>query len=174
LHLDLFASWLGPSLTGRDFGFHSLGPGIVLSAFAILGGLLAGMLMRKDGRLRVLNLGPFRIGRSSLGPIRYDPNPRVWSSFIATEMGAVFRVTLKSGKVIVGQIAEYSSDPNDDVLEIVMSDYSIAPEDTAQLKPADGTSGVLIVRDDIELIERLSHEPLVVIEAPRTRRLPRQ
>ena len=165
-NVDLFASWLAPSLTGRDFGFHSIGPGVVLSALAILGGVLTGMSIRKEGRLRVVKLGPIKIGRFTFGPVRYDPNPRVWTSFIATERGAVFRVRLKSGKFIVGQIAEYSTDPNDDVLEIVMSDYSVAADDTSSLEPAEGTSGVLILRDDIELIERLSERRLVAGEPP--------
>jgi uncharacterized protein DUF6338 len=155
-NVDLFTSWLAPSLTAHDFGFHSIGPGVILSAIAIIGGIAAGIFMRKDGRLRVFEVGPLNLGPIHFGRLRYDPSPRVWSAFIATEKGAVFRVRLKSGKFIVGQIEEYSTDPNDDVLEIVMSEYSIAKSENEQLVRSTDTSGLLILRADIELIERLT------------------
>ncbi|MHB8689256.1 MAG: DUF6338 family protein [Candidatus Dormibacteraceae bacterium] len=167
-HIDLFGSLLRPSLTAHEFGFQSIGPGVVLTVLAITGGILAGAWMRKDGKLRVVKLGPLKLGRFKLGEVRFDPNPRVWSSFIATERGAVFRLRLKSGKFIVGQIADYSTDPNDDVLELTMSDYSIAESATSPLEPADSKTEVLIRRDDIELIERLPERRLVADVAPPT------
>ena len=148
-HVDLWNDWLAPSLTAHDFGVHSLAPGIFLTALAVIGGVLAALAMKKGGRvLRVLELGPFR----------YDPNPRVWGWFMATEKGALFRVRLKTGKIIVGQVEAYSSNPNDEVLEIVMKEYSIALGESVELKPVESTEGVLILRDDIELIERLAVE----------------
>lgn len=146
-HVDLWNTWLVPSLTTHDFGLHSIAPGIILTAIAVMAGGIAALVMKKGGRvLRVIEFGPFR----------YDPNPRVWGWFMATEKGAIFRVRLKSGKVLVGQVEAYSSNPNDEVLEIVMKDYSIAPDDKTDLTPVESTEGVLIVRDDIELIERLA------------------
>src|SRR5258708_4788629 len=147
-HVDLWNWWLAPSLTTRDFGLHSIAPGIVLTIVAVAGGGLAAFLMRRGGRLRVVEIGPFR----------YDPNPRVWGWFLATEKGALFRIRLKSGRVIVGQVAAYSSNPNDEVLEIVMKDYSVAEDENSKLSPVDSSDGVLILRDDIELIERLAME----------------
>jgi len=103
----------------------------------------------ESGRVREFNLWHRRL--------RIDLNPRVWNWFLQEPTaGSLYRVTLKSGRYIVGQVAEYSVDPDDDVQEIVMQVYSEGPIG-GNAVPVYESEGVLILRTDIEKIERLVH-----------------
>jgi hypothetical protein len=150
--VDLFNSWVTPTLRAHEFGPESVLPGIVLSALSFVGGgLYAGLLPKESGELR-----RFEVKRLGLR-LRFDPNPRVWSSFMQVpDTGQWFRVVLKSGKVVVGQISKYSTDPNDDLQEIVMEEYGVAPSERADLVESEDSEGILISREEIEYIEKLT------------------
>jgi hypothetical protein len=149
--LDLFNLWIVPTLQAHEFGPKSVLPGILLSGVRFAAGIAwAGLVSSDSGRLYRRNLAFWRFR------LRVDPNPRVWSWFLQVPTtGRLFRVTLKSGKVIVGQVAEYSVNPNDDLQELVMRVYGVAPDAGTDLQAAIDSQGVLVSRQDIELIEEL-------------------
>ena len=148
MKVDLWANWLRPALTHREITPQDLTAGLVLCILGLVLGLLGAVAMRTEGgRVRAFNLA----GRD----LRFDLNPRVWSWFFQEPTkGALYRVTLKSGRYLVGQIGEYSADPDDDIQEVVMRVYSEGPiGGTAE--PVYDSLGLLISRDGIEKIELL-------------------
>jgi Family of unknown function (DUF6338) len=147
-HLDLWSWWLRPALTDRQISPQDLFAGLALCAVGLVLGFAAAIVMRTEsGRVREFNLFHRHL--------RIDLNPRVWNWFLQEPTrGSLYRVTLKSGRYMVGQVAEYSVDPDDDVQEIVMKVYSKGPAGGDAL-PVYESQGALILRADIEMIERL-------------------
>jgi hypothetical protein len=146
--LDLWASWIKPAITKRDLSGTDLMPGLVLSGLGLVGGFLIAQFMSTEGgRTRIIRLGPVVI----------DLNPRVWGWFLQEpSQGWIYRVRLKGDRVLLGQISEYTTNPNDDVQEIVLRQYSTQGSD-GELRPVGESLGALISRDDIEMIERLGY-----------------
>ena len=147
-HLDLWSLWLRPALTDHEISPQDLVAGLALCGVGLLLGFAAAIVMRtENGRVREFNL----LHRH----LRIDLNPRVWNWFLQEPgRGSLYRVTLKSGRYMVGQVAEYSVDPDDDLQEIVMRVYSEGPVGGTAL-PVYESDGALILRADIEKIERL-------------------
>lgn len=148
LQLRLFESWILPALSFTAPSGQQLLPGIALNVLGAVSGVLtARALMQQGGRLRVL-------GRRRLV---FNLNARVWNWFLQepTPGGRLYRVTLKKGRQMVGQIAHYSVDPNDDVQDVVMEGYSVVED--GKLRPVKDAKAALINRADIELIEELEY-----------------
>jgi hypothetical protein len=152
--LDLWGVWIQPALTFRQATATDLVPGIVVNALAVFIGFVAARrMLHRGGRVRVFHFGG----------LTFDLNTRVFSWFLQKpEEGEVsvpeadpllFRVTMKSGTVFVGQIGQYSTDPNDDTQDIVLRKYSRVVGDN--FEPVRGSHGALINRDAIEMIEVL-------------------
>jgi hypothetical protein len=139
-----------PSLSTKDVEAVNLLPAFALTA---LGGLLgyatAEWTRTEGGRIRV-----FHPPKSKL---QIDLNPRVWNWFLQEpQKGLLYRITFKGGnRVVMGQVTEYSSDPDDDVQELVMRFYSES-KDGGTFQPVRDSKGMLVSRDDIEKIELLT------------------
>lgn len=149
-HVQLWDSWLRPALTLREIRGTDIVPGLILSCLgAFIGAVIAGLMRVDGGHVR-------RLGEGKLG---VDQNARVWSWFLhAASRGQIYRVRLKSGLVLIGQISEYSSDPGDDVQEIVMQGYSRMED--GELTAVTDSVGAIISRDDIEIVERMPYTVL--------------
>lgn len=147
--LDLWGSWLRPALTDREISPQDLAAGLALCILGLALGFATAIVMRTEtGHVRNFNL----LHRH----LRIDLNSRVWNWFLQEAVrGSLYRVTLKSGRYLVGQISEYSVDPDDDIQEIVMRIYSEGPIG-GNADPVYESEGVLILRSDIATIERLS------------------
>jgi len=148
-HVDLWTAWLRPALTDRDISPQDLSAGLLLCVIGLTLGFATAIVLRTEsGRVRQFNLLHRRL--------RIDFNPRVWNWFLQEPaLGSLYRVTLKSGRYLVGQVAEYSVDPDDDIQEIVLRVYSEGPTG-GNASPVYESAGVLLLRSDIEKIERLT------------------
>ena len=106
------------------------------------------MLLESGGRVRV-----FGIGRLTL-----NLNARVYAYFLQRPIaGSLYRITLANGNVFVGQVEAFSSDPNDDIQELILRDYSVLKEDR-NLAPVSDAREMLIPRDAIATLERLIYQ----------------
>jgi len=144
-HLDLWSSWILPSLVGSELVVTKLLPGFALSVLGIGLGMLAAHVLTDDqGRAR----------HWVWGHLQSDLNPRVWTWFLQDSPGQIYRITLKSGRVMVGQVTHYSMAVDDDCQELVLQVYSTGAPGQA-LVPVREADAALISRDDIELLERL-------------------
>jgi hypothetical protein len=160
---DLWTAVIPPALSFKSPFGTVLVTGLVLNlAAAAAGALLAGRALTDRRGIRVLRL---RRGPGFVKRLRFDLNPRVWNSFFQGETPetkepaapqvprTLYRVTLSDRSVLIGEITEYSNDPNDDVVDLIIRDYSVWAK--GQWIPVDDTTAALINRDDILLIESL-------------------
>jgi Family of unknown function (DUF6338) len=146
--VDLWQAWVAPALSSRSTQVADLLPGIVLSLLGGLFGLAVALLMR-SGR------GPNRVFR--LGGLRWDVNPTVWTWFLQDRgPGDLYRIRLKTGTVLVGQVSEYSTDPTTSNQELVLRVYSRGPDQERRIVPVYDAETMLLARSDVETIERLS------------------
>lgn len=145
-HADFWPTWVGSALTLKQPLLLNLAPGIVLNMLAaVLGGLAAHAVLESGGRVRV-----FGIGR-----LKLNLNARIFTYFLQQPVGgALYRVQLSDGSRYVGQVGAFSSDPNDDVQDVILRDYSHL--DAANtLKPVADSREMLITRAVISTIELL-------------------
>jgi hypothetical protein len=105
------------------------------------------VITTRRGRLRSL----------SLGHLRLDLTPRVWNWFFQepTE-GRLYRIRLTSGDQLIGQVAAYSINPDDDVQEILVELYSRGPKDGPTVAVTDALS-LLVSRSEIDTVEQLRY-----------------
>lgn len=122
-HPNFAADWLGPALSLHTFTATDVIPGLVLNAAAVGSGvLLAGLVLEESGQIRVFQ---FRRGPRFVRRLRLDLNPRVWNWFFqSSPADTVYRLTLADGTNLLAQITEYSTDPDDDTLDLVIRGYS--------------------------------------------------
>ncbi len=152
-HPALASAWLVPALSLHNFSATDVVPGLVLNVAAVGAGLiLAALALEERGQVKIFQL---RRGPRFMRRLRLDLNPRVWNWFFQTSPAdTVYRLTLSDRSTLLAQVTEYSTDPEDDTLDVVIRGYS-AWNGTGwvDIKEADAA---LIRRDDLMLIERLS------------------
>jgi hypothetical protein len=144
--LDFFHQWFAPALSGKVTNVTDVLPGAVLSALSVVAAAVAAHIMLEEGgRQRRIKL---------TSRLVLDSNPRVWNWFLQSGESYVYRVTLNTGVVYLGQIGEYSNSPDDDVQEIVLSTYSRYTDDGSIEDVSDGAE-MMIPREAISRVERL-------------------
>ena len=162
-HPDLWTAVIQPVLSFKSAFGTVLVTGLVLNvAAAGAGALLAGWAQTERHGIRIFQL---RWGPGFVKRLRFDLNPRVWNWFFQgeapetkepaepTSPRTIYRVTLSDRSVLIGEITEYSNDPNDDVVDLIIRGYSVW--NNGQWVPVEDTTAALIKRDDILLIESL-------------------
>jgi hypothetical protein len=143
---DFWPSWIGTALRPNSTLLEGIVPGLVLNAAAAaVGAGLAYWLLESGGRVRVLGRGRLVV----------NLNSRVFSWFLQQPAAGLFyRVRTVAGSVYVGQVHAFSPDPNDDVQDIVLRDYSVLGKDL-KLQPVTDAKEILLERAQITSIERL-------------------
>jgi hypothetical protein len=172
-HPNLWSAFIPPALTFKSPTGAVLAFGLVLNLLAALSGaLFAGIVLNERKGIRILEI---RRGPGFVKRLRLDLNPRVWNWFF--QGGAlraasvtspepprtIYRVTLSDHSVLIGEVTEYSLDPNDDELDLVIRDYSAW--NGSEWVPVAETEAALVRRDDILLIERL-RQPIDTVPNP--------
>ena len=130
-HPNLWSALIAPALSCKSPLGSVLAFGLVLNLLAaVSGAILAGVLLDDQRGIRILEI---RRGPSFVKRLRLDLTPRVWNWFFqgaalrAASMSGldlprtIYRVTLSDHSILIGEVTEYSLDPNDDELDLVGS-----------------------------------------------------
>jgi Family of unknown function (DUF6338) len=164
-HVDLWSAWLQPALTFRNFTGTDVIPGLLVNiAGVVIGAWFASMLLEESGAIRIINWSRLP---GFLKELRLDLNPRVWNWFFqggearrstSPAAGPIiratpYRVTLTDHSILLGQVTEYSLDPNDDTFDLVLRQVSVWRE--TEWVPVAEADAMLIQRENILLAERL-------------------
>jgi hypothetical protein len=146
--VDLWTAWIQPALKTTQVTETDLVPAFVMNILGVLVGFVgSAIITTRRGRLRSLSLWHHRL----------DLTPRVWNWFLQepTE-GRLYRIRLSGGDQLIGQVAAYSINPDDDVQEILVELYSRGPKNGPTVAVTDAMN-LLVSRSEIETVEQLRY-----------------
>lgn len=151
-------SWLIHSFGVPYIGQESLGRVLVASFLGLLFGGLVGVILRGLGKTKwFLDLLGWVATNWGVNVISSFKESRVWNQVMERPAGMAWAlVTLISGTRYVGQVEQYTLDPNVDQLELHLRTYSeviVDSEGVENVRPVEGFKDLWIPASQIMTVQ---------------------